>query len=499
MSSFVIINATSIPPLDTEQSDIEEYSSESDDEHFVVVPSQLTYQIVQIPQTSELQSQYTNFVQCLPDADQFQEHDSLWKKHQLQRNYPFKLNHLMKVATESVQHCNLKDLPKGNEISPESPRLFDYAWALQKQLSSNDVSVTYSDIKQVVALQQWCRYTTYKFSERQCRISDKNETGDFKDKGVVKLSYISTLTGKHSHYLYDSTGIIAPIKVPTKKVKPLKGSSKQLTRAGQSSVSLRYSRLDDKINPSRMLEIQRQLSMIPGLCSTLPFNNTTEISTFGGHNIKKVWLEKNQFLPLQSLWQVCNAVKLAHDKKWFIGDIKPDNMGFRHTLRTSKNPLQRQHPQAAIFDLADACHIDEFMRYGVSGTPGFLTTALYRGKRRADPDIAPNADNYALFLSLMTCTSKTLFQLHQHMVERFKKDNDSIEFGASIPDKGFAAYPEYQHHINAWIDQVVCFKYRSDIREFMCNPDCKDCPAEIIDMIDWSAVLSEADIAVPHN
>ncbi len=413
---------------------------------------------------------------------------------------PFKLESLMQIATDSMPHCDLKSLPKGSDISPESPRLHIDALKLHKQLLTKEVRVTYKEIKQVIALQQWCRYTAHKFSERKCRLLKNDEITDFAGKGVVKLSYFSPVTGKHFHYLYDSTGIVAPIKVPSKRVKQtLKGSSKILTKVDHSSVSLQYKRRDDKINLTRMLKIQRKLSVIPGLCCTLPFDKVTEISTFAGHNIKTLWLERGQFLPLQSLWQVCNAVKITHDKQWFIGDIKPDNMGFRHTIKTSKNPLQLQHPQAVIFDLADACHLDEISQYGLSGTPSFLTKALYHGKKKAVPNIVSNADNYALLLSLMICTSKMLYQLRQHMEKRFRKDNDSYDFEASIPDKGVAAYPEYQHHINAWIEQVIYSEYRSAIKQFMCNPDIKNCPDEIVDMINWSTVLSEADIAVPHN
>ncbi len=88
MCSFVILPATSTPTSDIKEPDTEEYSYENGGEHFIVVPHALTYEVIEAPKTSALQTLYLNFVQSLPDATQFEQRDSLWKKHQLQRNYP---------------------------------------------------------------------------------------------------------------------------------------------------------------------------------------------------------------------------------------------------------------------------------------------------------------------------------------------------------------------------------------------------------------------------
>ena len=364
---------------------------------------------------------------------------------------------------------------------------------------------------------------------------------DINDKPRAICTFINEKRkqqGKPYEYYYDLTQLSPTIhnaiQTPSEQeLKLMEGSSKTLVKADHQTLTFHAKRSNYACRmENRSYTIRRQLllklfeevklryrmklqSISPGLLGILPEDGVMVVAR-GGLTLSTLTKSQDTAYSLSIFNTLCYELMTMHRLRFFLGDIKPDNLLLMESATNVDGTKYRNpKPELKFIDIDEICCIetkaiksqDVYISgetYPTCGTPGFCTLEhifIRTGDKKKVEHIKAK-DEYAMLMTILVTISLEFSDMFYQLIEVFKGKREEI---IEAMTKNKTLKPELELHrkgilsvitdknqlqlVIELIEKTFTPEYHLQIKQFLEDPLTHPLTKNkyLYDMINWEA------------
>ncbi|RLV61665.1 hypothetical protein D5018_00675 [Parashewanella curva] len=273
------------------------------------------------------------------------------------------------------------------------------------------------------------------------------------------------LKSEHSDYYIAEDPTQESYCVPKKPIKDsVSGRSKEVCALSKELVALKTR--EEKYNFVAKVYRNRQALVkkaeeSPAVCKSQIVSPSMVICENGGKDLHESLLKSYRRLTPSVFKNVCEFVAQQHSNNIILGDIKSENC-------VKKGVGE----QVRLIDLDDMRPLTAAPLSLDLGTETLLTDNLFTKLVEGEKQAYFNADNYALLLTMMECSS---FSIRHELDPNFLRVRPQVSVCNSRNTSSFSN----------WINKNILEPYRPAVIEFIKNPSVHTLPKSIFELMDW--------------
>jgi hypothetical protein len=238
------------------------------------------------------------------------------------------------------------------------------------------------------------------------------------------------------------------------------GSYKKVIKEDDHYIALRPIRL--KFNSDHEKKHQqtlRELSGYDSIVQACVVESDLILAQNGGKEVRSEFTKKGKNLQLSQYRQACKDMGNAHAKGIVFRDIKNSNF-----VVNGRNGMVR------FIDLDDVATSDSGTYRKRCGTPKMLTRNIFAGKASGDISLIKTGDNYAMLISMIEGTDRTL---------RYDiSDNNGLNNNGILNTRNESKF-------QFWVETYIQPEHQKDTLKFLSNPSENPLEVPLHTMIKW--------------